>query len=56
MVSCQYNERMFSKGSDSMKNWYIGSITKMLQEIENEHFLKQIYIIVRRHVQKEKVA
>lgn len=36
-----------------MKEWYRKQINKMIMHINDELFLKRIYIIVRNHIKRE---
>lgn len=36
-----------------MNKWYKKQIHKMVSKIEDELFLKRIYVIIKRHIEKE---
>lgn len=36
-----------------MDKWYKAQINQMVKEINDEHFLKQLFIIINNHFEKE---
>lgn len=36
-----------------MEKWYKAQINQMIEKINDEHFLKQLFIIINNHVQKK---